>query len=317
MALKVYEECLDLGTPRHSSTHHELIYACSKRSDWSRKAFELFQQLETYGMSIYPRAYTHLLISTSRTSDVNTALAIWKLMEEKGRMNPEYTPKSHSLAALLWTIAAAETKENKISKRPFTQTFEPTFLVNIATEAVDRFLTKNPPNSFILSSHLAVAASHKSRELAERIFWKDYKKYNIERHPNTFELMFGLYDHLQDWEPIPLLRMEMLNSRVKISHQAYRHLTRVSALTGHIQEAIQYIVEAKSNGIEFSPQDMRIIHLRVFEAQRWDLHAKLLKLIKWPESLHPNPMAVWRERAERVNDFMEQVYGKEAPKIAR
>ena len=314
MALKEYRECTALGTPQHPDTHAALIYACAKRRSFYPQVIEYLHQMQLYAMPITLRTYNNILMSCAKAADLRTAMLLWKMMSEK----KEFQPNSISLSHLFWTLAAMETPENRLSiKRRFAYELSSEQILKVFEELqrqVDKFRFK--PDQFLLTAQVAALANHNFKERAEGVFWNEHDRNLVDRNLMSYEAMLRMYDTLKEWEAMLLVRLDANNSKVALSQQAYRSIIRCAALTDHLAEAMDFLEEARKLH-RFKPNELRALHLRIYEHQRFDLHERLKKLVDWPVDSHPNPMAVWRNRAEKIKVLMDKVYGKEAPAIAR
>lgn len=326
MAMKEHDEAVSLGMPRHHLTHSALIYACSKRRAFYLRAIDLLHQMDVHGMPVDLRVYNNLLVACAKTSDMPTAVVLWEHVERLALIDAAFCPNEHTVCNFLWALAAVETPENKISKRGFCYPSEAgKEIVGRAMQVLHRAQSDYGVhvNSHVLTAYLAVATNHLQSELAERVFGMEFDKRGIPKPALAYEVMFMMYDRLQAYPQMLEVKKELEQRKdVVLGKEGWRAAVRCAALTDHLSEAVLFLRQMRAAGYEATPSEVRALHLRIFEHERWDLHEQLLGLVKWPEKPDsPNPMMAWRERSQRIHALLERIYGaehaKEVPKLSR
>lgn len=314
-AFKTYRELQAQGLAPHWITHSALIYAASKRKEYYEKATELFREMESTRMQMDIRVYNNMLQATSKTADVATALELWNRLQDSD--DAALQINSITVSNLLWTLAAAETSTDKISKRPYHYDMNVDDLKKTAKDVFEYVVAKNiSPNAFTLNAYLAVMANHNQVEEAELIFQSTFEKFNVAHTPATFEIMLKMYDAAQNYEKTSELLGLAKQKNMSLGMEAWRAAVRTAALTKHLPEAIDWLKSMVSAGHRPSIESLRALHLRLCEEEKWQLRTVMGELCLPPATVPVNPYQAWRHRSAALADLLAKVYGKAAPKLA-
>lgn len=323
-AMLEYEEAVKLGMPKNAVTHSAMIYACSKRKGFYAKAFELLHQMDVNGMPVDLRVYNNILYACAKVSDLRTALIIWSTIQKRAENDDTFTPNVHTFSNILWSLASVETNQNKISLRPFIHSVTPMEIMGHAIRILHSMQSSGVPmDERIITAYLTVAANHRFREVAERVFNVEFDKYGYKRTALAYDVMFAMYDALEDYKASVALkkRLDAEGMTRGLSLDGWRSLVRTAALATRLDEAVAYLEEMNSHGHVPNSEAMQALHLRIFENERWDLRERMLKLVRHPAALHSTSMAGWRNRAEKLDAMMEHLYGhlpkQDRPRLAK
>lgn len=313
-AFKTYRELQAQGLEPNWITHSALIYAASKRKSFYEKAMALYREMESRRMSIDIRVYNNLLYATSKVGDLETALELWNLVQD----NDKLQINDISIANMLWTLAAVETLEDKISKRPYHYDADPAELKAKAQELIK--LAKESEhialNAYILNGYLAVLANHNFVDEAESIFWDEFKSHHLAPTPGSYEIMFKMYDFSKDFTKTKELLEHASEQKVVLGFEAWRAAVRTAAITGNLTDSIDWLRQMVKAGYRPSVTDLKVLHLRLCENEKWELRKQMGELCLPVAKVPNNPYTNWRLRSIALADLLAQVYGKNAPKLA-
>lgn len=265
-------------------------------------------------MPIDIRVYNNMLQATAKVADVATGLELWnRLLSEKSLVPNEIT-----VANLLWTLASVETEEDKISKRSYHYDGNPAELKQLAFNVFEaaKDELKVPINSYILNGLLAVMANHNFVQEAEEIFTKRFTSLGLAHTAATYEIILKMYDAQRSFEKTVELLEEAKTKKLVLSQEAWRAAIRTASLTTNLQTAIQWLKEMVNAGYKPSEQELRALHLRLCEEEKWHLRQEMGKVCLPPVEPSPNPYTDWRQRSMRIAKLLEKVYGKDAPQLA-
>lgn len=315
-AFKTFREIQAQGLQPHWLTHSALIYAASKRKEYYPKAVELFREMEGHRMPMDIRVYNHMLHATSKVADIATALELWNRLQES--TDAKLKINDYTVANFLWTLAAVETGEDKISKRTYHYEMDSSELKRVAIEAfTDARKNHNiVPNTHVMNAYLAVMANHNMVEEAESIFHQEIKSFGLSPTPATFEIMLKMYDQQRNFDKTKELMEDVKKRSLSIGAEAWRAAIRTAALTTNLQVAIEWLRSMVSAGHRPSVEQMQVLHLRLCEEEKWQLRKEMGDLCLPPIKAPNNPFTDWRRRSVAIADLLEKVYGKDAPKLA-
>lgn len=311
LALKTYQELQAQGLAPNELTHSALIYAAAKRRAFYPKAVALFKEMETNRMPIDIRVYNNLLMGASKVGDLHTGLELWNRVQEEG--SPAIN--QHTVSNMLWTLAAVETAENKISRRRYHYDLEPAELKATA-EAVVRHAEQSGVviNPHILTAHLAVLANHNFIEEAEALFWTRLSEHRPA--PSSFEILLKMYDAALNYSKTEHLVAFSKEHHVSLGFEAWRAAIRTAALTSHLPQSIEWLKEMVAAGHRPRVDDLRALHLRLCENEKWELRRVMGELCLPPAQIPSNPYTNWRKRSVAIAELLAKVYGKAAPSLA-
>lgn len=312
-AFKVYKELLAQGLTPNSHTHSALIYAGSKRKEFYPQIVDLFKEMQSLGMSIDIRVYNHLLVGCGKVADLQTALSLWDQLCS-GETN--LFPTEVTVANMLWALASVETEVDKISLRQFHYDMNPEELKKNAEDVYDWAVSAGLPiNGYVKNAFLAVMTNHVFVERAEQIFKDLVSGSNKDALPHSYELMLKLYDSAEDYPKSQALILNAQATGIKLSFEAWRAGVRTAALTDHLEESVETLQCMVNAGHRPSVKDIKALHLRLCENEKWTLKKRMDELCLPPVKPSINPFTTWRQRSVKLHNLLKDVYGKEAPSL--
>jgi hypothetical protein len=81
------------------------------------------------------------------------------------------------------------------------------------------------------SALLAIYSNGQKRVPAENLFWRGFATLGLPRTPYAYELMFKLYDSLEDYDSAHLVYRQMSVDQIKkLPYEGWRALIRSAAL---------------------------------------------------------------------------------------
>lgn len=349
-ALWLFEGAVKQGMPRyHPITQNFLIQATAKRRHLYGEMWTLVRQLDTHGMgSATSAVYASILEACGRVGDLQSAMCTWRFLQRHDSASSLNQLSANKnivnniravnglllidgvvLTNMLYCLAAIDTDNNKISVRRniVHSKLKGKDLVGLSTKILSTMLAQGHVKMHprLLHAYLAVACSHKMQELAERIFFVEFEKYGCGHSRPAIDIMMRMWDSVQRYEKAKALREWARQQNIALGLDAYRSLIRCAALSNKLDEAMCHLGDMITNvygGKQGPPHSsMRLLHLKIFEAERWDLHYRLVTMLDFPKPVKKNPMSAWRVRAEGLNEIFEHLYGhlprRERPRINR
>lgn len=230
--------------------------------------------------------------------------------------SPNVTPNTATVTNLLWVIASVETTGDKISLRPYHYDMNPEELKALANQVLSWCKEMDLPiNGYLLNAYLAVMTNHNFVSEAELIFEEMLPKYG-QPTSHSFELMLKLYDSTGNFQGTQKLIEQSRQSGLGLSFEAWRAAIRSAASTTHLKESIDYLRAMVNAGHKPSLEDLKLLHLRLCENEKWELRKQMGDLCLIPPETANNPYTSWRKRSILLHHLLQDVYGKDAPELA-
>lgn len=83
-----------------------------------------------------------------------------------------------------------------------------------------------------------------------------------------------------------------------------------------IETAMKWLQEMNQNGYRPSIEDLKMLKLRICELKEFNQMPKFEALcIPEPKPIK-RVVSAWRERSLKLNEFLQSIYGENAPKLA-
>lgn len=315
-AMKMYRYYVEQQISMNASSYKALLYATSSRADFQTETFSILKQMESEGIEADIDVYNNLLKCCMKTNNLKMAHFIWNKLS----VQPEgslLAPTCRTIMHMFLLLAAIETPQTVNSRNKALFNISPEEIINesarIFRYAVDR---KIKITEFLLNSFLAVHTNQRDLEKSLMIFYEFYPKYNLGKNPFTYSCMFRLFDSEGQYEKMKeLLEIAKQDGVTYFDHMTWRSIIRICAAQSQIDEAIEFVKRMKADGHEPTIDHLKLLLLKIVEAERWDAREELIKLCapiyhaaklgKWP---------IWNERTQQVNKMLDDIYGRPAGK---
>ena len=353
-AEKLYRECSAQGMPPALPVLQSLLAAYSKHSPrFYSKAIDLYRTI----MAVKGKdgrlldIYNTFMGAAGRSGDLPTVFSVWQALCTDG----DGSPDGRSYCTFLWSLAgtATETSNNENVKRTFSPTAAIPVVYQIRPEEIFRLADAafaacdqaHLVDGRVMTAYLACLANHHQYRRVDpktgryikddepelnkmlitprayQFFWSEYERRGLKALAHDYQAMLALADQLRDYPMMRRLKEAAQRASIQLSFLSWRAMIRTAALTNHLEEAIELVREMRFKAGHPPPSvaSLRVLHLRLCEAERWELRAELGRLCRPIERAAAvrNPYTPWRERSLRVGHLLKSIYGvDEAPRIA-
>ena len=315
-AMKIYRYYLQHQIPMNEYSYRALLYATCSRADFETESLSILKQMEAEGISADIDVYDNLLKLCMKKGDLKLAHFIWNKLSTEPVDSP-LAPSSRTFVHMLFLLASIETPQSVNSRNKPLYNISPTEIIDEAARifrfAIDRNVTIT---QYMLNAFLAVHCQQRDLEKSLMIFHQFYEKYNIKRGKSVYTTMFRLFDNFGQYDKMrEFLELAKADGVTQFDFMAWRSIIRIAAAQMEIDEAMEYCRRMRAEGHTATVDQLRLLLLKITEAERWDAREEFLKLCeplyrasklgKWP---------IWNERTNKVNKVLDDVYGRPAGK---
>jgi pentatricopeptide repeat protein len=284
----------------NADCHTALIYACSRRKEYFERGIKLFREMEVLGLKMNIQVYNHLLNACAKTSDLRTAMELWRA----ALSSPELRPSAHTVAAYLWVLASVEIPDGKAPRsvhRPLIwKNLTAHHVATAARDVVEWARSNGIPIAAPAATALVAAhANNGLTEIAEKIFWRliagnGLKIPSHQLNAGPHEVMLKMYDTNRDMESA---RKVLENYRsmftksegrsctflgrkissyprplVRLPYEGWRAAARTAAICNEYEESLSLVYEMREmQGYTPNIEDLKLLVMRFSEAGRNDL----------------------------------------------